>query len=73
MTDRRTVQLVVIALAVLTAIALVGTIGLLALDRPASAVAVVSGLAGTGMGALASLLVSTRSGDPAPAAAEVPA
>lgn len=60
-TDTKTVQLVVKLLGLVAVLAIVGTIGLLALERSPASVAVVSGLAGTAVGALASLLVSTRS------------
>ncbi len=66
MTDRRTILVVVVARAVLTAIALVGTILLLVLDKPAESVALIAATTGAGMGALSAILVSTRSTDPAP-------
>jgi hypothetical protein len=58
MTDRRTVLVVVIALAALTAGALVGSVMLMFADHEADN---VLQLAASGFGALAALLVSTRS------------
>lgn len=63
MTDQRTVRAVVLLLGSIALVGLCGVVGLVALDKPAEAVAVVVGLTGPAIGALATLLASTRSVD----------
>lgn len=72
MPDQWTVRAVTVILGLLSAIALGGTIYLLGADKDATAVAVVSGLAGTGFGALAGILASIRTQPPAPVVGEQP-
>lgn len=64
MPDQWTVRAVTVIIGALSAIALGGTIYLLGAGKDATAVAVVSGLAGTGLGALSALLASIRTGPP---------
>ena len=61
MTDLAIVRRVIDALWSLGVILAFGTVTLIGLGKPPEAIAIVSGLAGTSVGALASLLVSTRS------------
>jgi hypothetical protein len=61
LTDPWTIHAVVIILGVLATISIAGTIGLVWSGKDATSIAVVSGLAGTALGALASMLASTRS------------
>jgi len=64
MPDQWTVRAVTVILGALTALALAGTVALLWDDKPAEVVAIVAGFAGTGLGALAALLASIRTGTP---------
>lgn len=61
MTNSKVVLTVVVLLGVFTLTGLLGVIWLLDHDTPVASVAIVSGLTGTGLGALATLLASTRS------------
>lgn len=60
MTNQRTITLVVLFLGLFALLMGGGSIWLLAQDKSGEALAPISGLAGTALGALASMLVSTR-------------
>ena len=60
MTNQRTITLVVLFLGLFCLLMGAGTVWLIAQDKPGEALAPVAGLAGTALGALASMLVSTR-------------
>lgn len=68
MTDGRVVLAVVLMIGTFALGGLVGSIWLIDSGAKAEAVAIVSGLTGTALGALGSLLASTRSslGEPSP-------
>jgi hypothetical protein len=67
MTNQRTITLVVLFLGLFALLMGGGSIWLLAQDKPGEALAPIVGLAGTALGALASMLVSTRvAPEPAP-------
>ena len=72
MTDRRTILLVIAALAVLALVALGSTVALIVLDKDPSSVALISGICGTCVGALTAMLVSTRSSGDGPADGPTP-
>lgn len=74
MTSKLTVNLVVIALGVFLLAALGGIVYLIDQGTPVSDVAVIAGPLGVALGALASILASTRAGDVvAPEPAQPPA
>jgi len=60
MTNQRTITLVVLFLGLFALLMGSGSIWLLAQDKSGEALAPIVGLAGTALGALASMLVSTR-------------
>lgn len=66
--DRAVVLAVVILLGAFALGGLAGTVWLIHDDKDPSAIAVVSGLTGTALGALGAVLASTRSVPPAPVA-----
>lgn len=61
-TDRTTVRLVVVAIALLALVGLIGTYALVAMGTPADRVAIFVGIAGPPIGGLCTMLVSTRTG-----------
>ncbi len=73
MTESKTVRLVIILLGLiaLCSLGVVGALALLELQASDSLVAVLAGAGTTALGALASMLVSTRSVDPAPTPQQV--
>lgn len=66
MTDGRVVLAVVILLGVFALGGLAGTVWLIAVGADAAPVAIVSGLTGTALGLVGSLLSSTKSSTPTP-------
>lgn len=61
MNDPKLVRLVVASLTAITGVALIGTILLILASKSDTQIALVSGIAGTGLGAISALLVSTHS------------
>jgi uncharacterized membrane protein len=67
MTDRKVVLAVVLLLGLFALGGLAGTVWLISRDRQPESIAVVAGLTGTALGALGTMLASTRSSpDPTP-------
>ncbi len=63
-TNPKTINIVVVSLAIFSGIGLIGTIVLCVMDKNPSLVAVVSSLAGTSIGSFSTLLANTKTMQP---------
>lgn len=71
MTDSKVVLTVIAFLGIFALCGLGGSVWLISVNTDASSVAIVSGLTGTALGAVATMLASTRSSNEPPAPVQV--